>query len=173
MEDAMRRWVIAIAALCVLAVVNTGIWQRERQLQTGKVVLLELVPVDPRSLMQGDYMRLSYRAIGDAFPDRVKSPPGEDGRIVVAVDERGIGRFVRLAGDDGAPLAAGEVPLRYRVRGSDIKFATNAYFFEEGHGADFSTARYGEFRVAADGEMILTGLRDKDLHALVQKPLPR
>ena len=169
----MRRWVIAVAALCILAAVNAGIWQREQQLRSGTVVLLELVPVDPRSLMQGDFMQLSYRAVRDAFADRVKAPPHTDGRIVVAVDERGIGRFVRMAGEDGTPLAAGEVPLRYRVRGNDIKFATNAYFFEEGHGADFSTARYGEFRVAADGEMILTGLRDKDLHALVQKPLPR
>ena len=137
-------------------------------------MLLELVPVDPRSLMQGDFMQLSYRAVGDAFADRRQGAVrATDGRIVVAVDERGIGRFVRMAGEDGTPLAAGEVPLRYRVRGNDIKFATNAYFFEEGHGADFSTARYGEFRVATDGEMILTGLRDKDLRALVQKPLPR
>ena len=74
----MRRWVIAVATLAMLAIVNFGIWQRENLLQSGRVVLLELVPVDPRSLVQGDFMRLSYRTIGEAFPDRpafMRQPP--------------------------------------------------------------------------------------------------
>lgn len=166
----MRRWVIAVATLAVLAIVNFGIWQRENLLQSGRVVLLELVPVDPRSLVQGDFMRLSYRTIGEAFPDRIKSPPVRDGRIVVALDQRGVGSFRRI--DDGTPLAANDVALRFRVRASDVRFATNAYFFEEGHAGDYATARYGEFRIANDGEMILTGLRDKDLRALAQRPDP-
>jgi hypothetical protein len=39
-------------------------------------------------------------------------------------------------------------------------------FFEEGTADRYTAARYGEFRVAADGESILTGLRDRDLEAL-------
>ncbi|MEP7061248.1 MAG: GDYXXLXY domain-containing protein [Betaproteobacteria bacterium] len=165
----MRKWLIAGSTLVVLALVNVGIWQREGLLDHGKVVLLELAPVDPRSLMQGDFMRLSYRVLEDAFPRQVGTPPATDGRVIVAIDDRGVGRFARL--DDGTPLRTGDVALRYRVRAADVKFATNAYFFEEGHAGDFSPARYGEFRVAADGEMILTGLRDKALRLLVQKPL--
>ncbi|MET0346848.1 MAG: GDYXXLXY domain-containing protein [Casimicrobiaceae bacterium] len=40
------------------------------------------------------------------------------------------------------------------------KLGTNAFFFEEGTGDRYAGARYGEFRVAPDGEAILTGLRD-------------
>jgi uncharacterized membrane-anchored protein len=47
-----------------------------------------------------------------------------------------------------------------------MKFATNAFFFQEGTARRYEAARYGEFRVAPDGELLLTGLRDKDLQAL-------
>jgi uncharacterized membrane-anchored protein len=159
----MRKWLIAVSTVVVLAVINAGIWQREAQLQSGTIVLLELAPVDPRALMQGDYMRLAYHVARDAFPDRAVSAPA-DGRIVVAVDDRNVATFRRR--DDGAALAANELALRYRRRGTELKFATDAYFFEEGHAADFAGARYGEFRVAGNGEMILVGLRDKDLQPL-------
>jgi uncharacterized membrane-anchored protein len=160
----MRKLAIALATVAVLALVNVGIAHRASQVASGTPVVLELQPVDPRALMQGDYMRLSYRIVRDAFPDRVAIPAYGDGRLVVAPDARGVARFVRF--DDGAPLAAGEVRLRYRVRDGDVRFATNAWFFEEGHGADFAPARYGEFRVAPDGEMLLVKLRDKDLAEL-------
>jgi uncharacterized membrane-anchored protein len=44
------------------------------------------------------------------------------------------------------------------VREGDVKFATNAYFFQEGTGNLYARARYGEFRVAPDGELLLTHL---------------
>src|SRR5690606_24345673 len=46
----------------VLLVVNTGIYQREQILQQGQTAVLALAPVDPRSLMQGDYMALRFAA---------------------------------------------------------------------------------------------------------------
>lgn len=51
--------------LLALVVVNHGIVQRERILSDGRVLLLELQPVDPRSLMQGDYMALRFSATDD------------------------------------------------------------------------------------------------------------
>jgi uncharacterized membrane-anchored protein len=81
-----------------------------------------------------------------------------DGRMVLAVDNDGVARFRRL--DDGTPLAADEARLRYRVRNGEVRLATNAFFFEEGRGGDYQKARYGEFRVAGDGDAILTALRD-------------
>jgi uncharacterized membrane-anchored protein len=56
--------------------------------------------------------------------------------------------------------------LRYRVRDSRIKFATNAFFFEEGRAGDYAAARFGEFRAAPSGDLLLTGLRGKDLEHL-------
>lgn len=158
------RKVLAIAAgIVFLAVANWGIWSRERLLAEGRVVLLELAPVDPRSLMQGDYMALRFKVADDAFGG-VPRKQLEDGRIVVKLDERGVGSFARR--DDGALLGASEVALRYRVRDGKAKFATNAFFFQEGTGSTYSEARYGELRVAEDGELLLTGLRNGRLEPL-------
>lgn len=151
----MRKAIAVAAALLMLGAVNWSIYGRERLLETGQVVLLELAPIDPRSLMQGDYMALRFKIADDAF-GRGRSMLAEDGRIVVRVGERGLGRFVRR--DAGEPLATGEVLMRYRIREDKVKFATNAYFFQEGTANQYARARYGEFRVAPDGEMLLTHL---------------
>jgi uncharacterized membrane-anchored protein len=113
--------------------------------------------------MQGDYMRLSFEAADQAFPFGSRAQRA-DGHVVVALDPHGVARFRRLA--DGRPLAADEIALRYRIRSGRPNFATNAFFFEEGQAPAFAKAAYGEFRVGADGEMILTGLRGPRLETL-------
>ena len=162
----MRKAVALAAGLAILAFVNVGIYQRERLVTDGRVVLLKLSPVDPRSLMQGDYMRLNFEAADQAF--RSQNRPPRDGHVVVALDGQNVGHFRRLA--DARPLAPGEIALRYRIRGGQPNFATNAYFFEEGQAQAYAEAAYGEFRVGGDGEMILTGLRDARLRPLGGPP---
>ena len=166
----MRKAVAIVAGLIVLAFVNVSIFQRERLLEDGRIVLLELAPVDPRSLMQGDYMALRFGMANDARSAIARSVSGtefprtRDGRIVATLDARSVASFKRL--DDGSPLAPGEIYLRYRVREGEMKFATNAYFFREGTAQRYEPARYGEVRVSEDGEILLTGMRGKNLEPL-------
>jgi len=160
----MRKAVALAAGLLVLAFANYGIYARERLVREGRLVLLRLGPVDPRSLMQGDYMRLHFQVA-----DQAESAPGAqgrtDGRIVVAVDADQVGSFRRL--DDGRPLAPDEARIRYRIRGGGVpRLTTDSFFFEEGRAATYAGAQYGEFRVAPDGEAILTGLRGPRLEPL-------
>lgn len=159
----MRRLIIALGALLVLIVANAGIYQREQLLAAGRTVLLELAPVDPRSLMQGDYMALRFRVADDAFGER-PDDTWRDGRIVLGLDNAGVGTFRRF--DDASPLAADEVAMLYRIRDSRPLFATNAFFFQEGHAPYYETARYGEFRVAPDGESLLVAMRGASLETL-------
>ena len=158
----MRRLIIAAGAALILGAVNFNIYQREQLLESGRSVLLELAPVDPRSLMQGDYMALRF-----AVENSLLSVPREnlqDGRIVLALDERGVGKFTRF--DTGEPLAANEVVMRYRVRDERVKFGTNAFFFQEGTADLYASARFGEFKVASSGDAILTRLRGEKLDVL-------
>lgn len=168
----MRKAIAVVAGILLLAAVNWTIVGRERLLETGQVVLLELAPVDPRSLMQGDYMALRFKLANEAFGrerGRERGGPAEDGRIVVRVGDRGVAAFARM--DGGEPLGAGEARLRYRVREGAVKFATNAFFFQEGSGHLYARARYGEFRVAPDGEMLLARLVGENFERL--GPAPR
>jgi len=159
----MRKIAALAAGVAILVLANHSIYSRERLLAEGRIALLDLAPVDPRSLMQGDYMALNFRIATEVFGRRAKEGL-TDGRIVVQVDERGVAKFSRM--DDGSPLAADELRIRYRVRGDQVKFATNAFFFQEGTGKIYERARYGEFRVAPDGECLLTGLRSEKLERL-------
>jgi uncharacterized membrane-anchored protein len=159
----MRSLIALVACAVSLGLVNYSIFAKERLLARGTVVVLELAPVDPRSLMQGDYMALRFRMANDAGA-AVRAAAAADGRIVAAVDERGVATYRGL--HDGMPVASNEVLLRYRLRNGEIKFATNAFFFQEGTARRYEAARYGELRVAPDGELLLTGLRDKDLRPL-------
>ena len=156
------RLVLAVTALLVLLVANVGIYRNEQVLASGRSVLLELVPVDPRSLMQGDYMALRFRA-SDAVREQTTAE-WQDGRAVIGVDTNRVGTFRRI--DDGTPLAADELVIRYRVRDGAVKFATNAFFFQEGDADHYANARFGEFRVSQNGTALLIALRGEKLDVL-------
>jgi uncharacterized membrane-anchored protein len=162
----VRKWIALAAGVLMLAAANHTIYRREALRSGGRVVLLELAPVDPRSLMQGDYMALRFK-VADAILDRARAGGTvRDGFLVVTLDERNVGTFARV--DDGTPLGSREVRMRYRVRGDTVRFATDAFFFQEGNAQRYEGARYGEFRLDATGDSILTGLRGENLEPLGQ-----
>ena len=171
----MRNKIAIIAGMIVLLLVNWSISGKERHLKEGKVVYLQLAPVDPRSLMQGDYMALRF-AMGTEIYKHLPTKDGKhsswrrnnlkatDGRVVVSLNEKSIASFTRLENEES--LASNEVLLRYRVRNNTIKFATNAFFFQEGHAKVYQNARYGQFRVDKKGELLLTSMYDDKLKKL-------
>lgn len=156
----MRKLIVLLTGIGVLGLVNYSIYRKESLLASGRVVFLDLAPRDPRSLIQGDYMALRFRLQDDLWAHRNL----RDGHIVVALDKRGIAAFRRL--DNGTPLASDELRIRYRVRGDEVKLGTNAFFFQEGHEKYYRGARYGEARIDAGGEMLLSGMRGENLEKL-------
>ena len=159
----MKRQLIWAGLALALSVAGWNIWSNERILADGRVALLELAPVDPRSLMQGDYMALNY-----ALANELRGGSDErrvDGYAIVRLDERGIAKLARQQ-PAAQPLAAGEIAIRYRVRDGQARIATNAFFFQEGRAQEFSAARYGEFRIGENGEPRLTALLDADFRPL-------
>jgi uncharacterized membrane-anchored protein len=159
----MRKLLVIGCALIILAGINFSIYQKQVLLADGQVIFLELAPVDPRSLMQGDYMALRFGSVERAIVKN-KSKIPHDGRVVLDVADNGIALFKRF--DNGEPLTSNEQFMRYRIRNNQPRFATNAFFFQEGHAHYYSLARYGEFRVADNGESILTGMRGEGLKKL-------
>ena len=158
MSSRRDRGVIFGGLLLALLVAVGAIAQKEQLIANGEQVLLELAPVDPRSLMSGDYMRLDY-AIHREISDAVIA--ADDGHVVVRLDSRGVATFVRL--DRGEALAPSERRMRYRRRGGELKIGPNAYHFQEGHAAYYEEARYGAFRLSEDGDVLLVGLYQADL----------
>jgi uncharacterized membrane-anchored protein len=153
MKARWTRVVIVAATLVVLVAVNGSIVAKERIKSSGERIYLALAPVDPRSLMQGDYMALRF-VVADQIPTV------ESGTWPLRVDERGIAAF-------NPDRNASGLRIRYRVRNERVWLGTNAYFFEEGTAERFANAAFGEFRVDREsGEAILVGLRDAQLNRL-------
>jgi uncharacterized membrane-anchored protein len=161
----MRKYTVLVFGLIILVIANYSIYSRENVVRNGEVVLLELAPVDPRSLMQGDYMRLRFSVSNDAFgrSRNIKDKP-LDGYVVLSLDENRVGSFVRL--DKEYKNSENDFKMRYRIRNGRAKFATNAWFFQEGDAKHFQKSRYGEFRVSKTGDVILTQMRDSEFNVL-------
>jgi len=166
----MKRWILG-AWLLVVGVAATVIVGKEQLVSRGEVVYLRLAPVDPRSLMQGDYMALNF-AVGlevAAAQAGAQAPRKREALVVIRRDAAGVGQLVRL--NDGQPLAEGERLLRVqnvpsRWGGPMVQVSTDAWFFQEGQADRFAKARYGEFRVDKTGQALLVGMRDEGLRPL-------
>ena len=166
--------IIALLGLALVLVVMTrNIAKYENHLATGDTVLLALAPVDPRGFMQGDYMTLSYALERDVFAalnrDPGSYPTNEDGYVIVALDNNKVAQFMRLAANQPKNLATNEMAIHYRIRNGAMQLATNAFFFQEGHGEAFEAAEYGLFRVNDKGEPLLTNLVDDDFAVISPK----
>jgi len=167
----MTRILLALGALIIFGTVNWQIAAKERLRNNGQSVFLELAPVDPRSLMQGDYMALNFvlvREISGSASGRVVLPVRGSGAAILRLDEQRVGRFSRM--DDGTALAPGEMRFRFRLRSEEVWLGTNAFFFHEGEEERYRGARFGEFRVNDDGAAMLVDLRDIELRKMLGGP---
>jgi len=162
----VRPWLVFAGLAVVLGVANYTILQKEHIRTDGREILLELAPVDPRSLIQGDYMMLRYAP--STFPSRQQLSI-EKGTMVLALDADKVGTYARI--EDGSPLAEDEVRLKFRTISERGEFGIGAesYFFQEGHAAFYETARYGVVRVDVAGNSVLVGLADEN-HQLIRPP---
>ncbi len=155
-----RNFILWTVAALILLLVNYQTYQRELLAVNGKIILLELAPVDPRSLMQGDYMRLRY-ALAEEIEDRTDL---ERGKVVVRIDSNNVAHFVRIS-DSVTPLHENEILLPFRGN-YNIYIGPESFFFQEGHAEIYEDAEYGEFRISSSGSILLVGLRDANFKPL-------
>lgn len=160
MKPVTRQLALLLSGLAILAGINATVWRYERAMSSGEVVLLRLAPVDPRSLMQGDYMRLNYEIARELTSRDAQTTQnkGSD-TLVIRLDAHQVATLVA----DGKPdrLASDERLLQVHQSERQWQIGPDAYFFEEGTGEQYEAARYGEFRLQADGKTLLVGLRDE------------
>ena len=163
-----KAWQVIVAGMLItLVVVNVSIWQKQQLIANGQRVYMELMPQDPRSLMQGDFMRLRFAALQAADPmtSPLDSLSAQRPRMVVTLDPRGVAKPERMYGA-GAPLGPQEMLLQLTRKDGQWVVVTDAWFFEEGQAKRWEAARYGEFRVLPDGQALLVDLADAQLRAI-------
>jgi uncharacterized membrane-anchored protein len=182
-----RSSTIVIAALAVaLGQIGFLAWMiqgRASILRDGRDVLLQITPVDPRDLLRGDYVILSYdiSQLPIAIFERPPEGEGEERPYTVFVrlapGEGGLHRAVaaRFGAPPSAPLAEDEVdirglawtPWRPVEPTVGVTYGLERFYLPEGEGLAIETdMRERPFRVRAavgpDGAAIIRQFLDGD-----------
>ncbi len=132
-----------ILALQAAWVIGT-VFIHERGLASGVTILLETRPVDPRDLLRGDYVILSYKIsempLNQFQPVVTNLAPGQV--VYVALEQKGEFHMVKRASTKPIPATEGEVVLRgtshpgWRTQGiaATIDYGLERYYVGEGLG---------------------------------------
>lgn len=126
----------------------------QRRLTTGSSILVRTAPVDPRDLLRGQYLRLSYEfSRSQPFTDSGVSPQeGEDVWVVLApAGEYHVprGRFQYRPEN----LNGGEVAVLGRAERWRILFGIEEYFVPEGSETPPQSDTTVRLRVGPDGKL--------------------
>ncbi|WP_153395744.1 GDYXXLXY domain-containing protein [Chryseobacterium vaccae] len=153
------KWLIILFNLILLlGYFNYSVIKKEDLLKNGQLILLELAPVDPRSLMQGDYMSLRYAIVNTIGTEGIL----KRGYCVVTLDKNGVAHRGRFQ-ENKTPLKAGEYLINYTSDDWNVNIGAESFFFQEGHAKKYETAAYGGIKIDGNGNSLLIGLYDKNL----------
>lgn len=158
----MKKAIPLLIGCLLLVGLNWTIWGHEQTLKTGETLFLKLAPADPRSLMQGDYMRLAF-SIERTIDKKTSLSQPKTGRLIITTDENNIGKFVDFYRDQ--PLTENQKTIRYsksRWRGTSINIEPRSFFFQEGHAKHYEQAKYGVFKYKDGHTYLLEALADEN-----------
>lgn len=162
---ASKRMVLVPVILLQFALIGYQIWNSESILSQGQSVKLELAPIDPRSLLQGDYVRLNYTI---SSLDGPELSAGKKIRVVLRKQENGVygySGYFEQAGAWNQPYQAQstDVIINGRTTGSDrVEYGIESYFVPEGTGLEVErTAKFSYVKVGKKGDAILERLSEK------------
>ena len=133
-----------VAAQLVLLLVMVGV--KEYTLRTGTVVTLQTVPVDPRSILQGDFAILQYRIA--TLPPHLQDLP-RAATVYVTLEEQG--EVWEAVNYSLAQPSGDSVFIRGSVdnRGM-LDFGIGTYFVPEGTGSIIERATDVKVRASVD-----------------------
>ncbi|MBB3112536.1 putative membrane-anchored protein/putative membrane protein [Paenibacillus phyllosphaerae] len=157
----MRTARATVATLLVLQALLLGaaIYTNEAALRGGTEITLKLAPIDPRSMLQGDYVQLRYDI------STVPNPGAEDGdkiQVVLKPGQDGVYVYDRLY-KPGEELGTGEVVLKgTRKYASEVTYGIENYFIPEGTGAKVEEeAKYARVIVSRSSNGMIVELLPK------------
>jgi uncharacterized membrane-anchored protein len=164
---ALARGLVVLGALVTGGLATQAITTNETIIANGRQIFVALAPVDPRSLIQGDYMRLNFAVPGQQRRRDDAWLLGQRRWAIATVDDRQVATIERVVPELPASIAPGQLvlPLRYKDRRWIV--STDAWFFKEGTAQKWEQARFGVFRVGSDGTALLVGMADETL-AIIQ-----
>ena len=141
-----------LLALAILALAQTGVLaamviDRVRLLTSGREITLPIVPVDPRDLFRGEYVRLGY-AVGRVPARLLEGPrPRQNAAFYVVLEKRPDGAWVAIKMSRGLPRETSPDRIVLKARSAfrwasftsadavhQVRYGIESYFVPEGQG---------------------------------------
>jgi uncharacterized membrane-anchored protein len=153
-------WVIVAAAMII---------SKQSTLRSGKTVVLETVPVDPRDLLRGDYVILRYK-ISTLDLDHVKSekPDYKSGEVIyVRLEPKE--KFWEATAVQAKRSADNKIYIRGKVsycysKKLEVIYGIESYFVPEGEGKEIERSMQGR-KSSVSVEVVV----DSSGNALIKK----
>ncbi len=154
LRDRFGIWtLVAAVAFIQTAILGYMIWDRAMLLKNGREVVVDVVPVDPRSLFRGDYVILNYQLSVVDKNLATFEPKRRDQVFVTLQKEAGAKGWqpIRIEREKPEALAAEQVLVRANVQGFTsrsvegskdrvqqvrLRYGAESYFVEEGKGKE-------------------------------------
>ncbi len=153
----MKKIFVVLNLLLLMIVFGYSVIKEEKNLKRA-TFYIKTVPVDPRSLIQGDYMVLNYDIAESA---RMEIGNIRKGYIRIKINDLKIAEFIRID-EEYLPPSNNEISIQFQKNGSNIDIGVNSYLFQEGTGNKFQKAQYAEVIELKNGKLRLKNLLDKD-----------
>ncbi|WP_424246021.1 putative membrane-anchored protein [Elusimicrobium posterum] len=155
----MRVKLFLIFTVLILCIFGGLIVQKELVLKNGKTFYLELRPVDPRSILQGDYMELRYNIRENTIN------PHKEEAVCIVLDQDGVGRYL-IESIKEKCIAQGDVWVKVKKQSHSYRLAPDSFFFQEGHAHLYENASYAVLKYDGKGAVVLSGLADNKLQEI-------
>lgn len=168
-----KKIALVLIALLWVAVAAGFIYSKQLIFRTGKAVLLETMPVDPRDLLRGDYVVLSYK-IGQLELDKIRKEKGYFGfgEVVYVTLEKKETYWEASAVSSKKPGPGDGIFIKGRVASPGgnrlmVNYGIESYFVPEGEGRQIERAmgRSGKQRPSVEAVI------DRDGNAIIKKVL--
>ena len=150
---------IILNLIVLFGFVNYSAFQKEKILENGKLIFLELIEQNAKSpLLQGDIVTLKYKIVKGLIFDTLY----KRGYVVVTLDSNSIAERVRFQ-SKSFPINTNEYLIEYSKGYFSLNIGAENYFIQQGDTKKYALARYGGVKVDAYGNSLLLGLYDAHL----------
>ncbi len=153
----MKKLLVVLNLILLIVVFGYSVIKEENNLKKN-TFYIKTSPVDPRSLIQGDYMVLNYNITDSA---RIEAVNIRKGYIRIKINDLKIAEFIRVD-KEYVPPSNNEISIQFQKNSSNIDIGVNSYLFQEGTGNKFQMAQYAEVIELKNGKLRLKSLLDKD-----------
>ncbi|WP_151964552.1 GDYXXLXY domain-containing protein [Acinetobacter oleivorans] len=170
----MKKYFSLILALTTILIFVGLVAKNEWHLHHSKSIFIELRPVDPRSILQGDYMALAYelnlqslKALAGSESEALDQVIFNHSSVPAKVILDSQNRVVRTILDNNNSFVGQSLILKNPENRLQALYpASRSFLFAEGLAQCYQKAKYAEFKVNTKGEAILFDLRGEGLQPL-------